>query len=543
MMIREEILKKLGSEAQPWDVLVVGGGATGLGCAVEAASRGYRTLLVERSDFAKGTSSRSTKLVHGGVRYLEQLNITLVMDALRERGHMLRNAPHLVHDLQFVVPAYSYTSLPYYGLGLKVYELLSGRLSLGPSEILSSRTTLDRIPGIRADGLRGGVLYHDGQFDDSRYAIALLCTLDDLGGTAINYVEAVGLIEQDGKTIGISARDCESGARFDIKAKAVVNACGVFAERTLAMDDDGGGPLLAVSQGTHLVLPRSFLPGTAAVMIPKTADGRVLFAIPWHGATIVGTTDEPVERASTEPRALQTEKRFLLDHIARYFGRRPKSEEILSVWSGLRPLVKKSGVKTSQLSRDHTIHVSQSGLITVTGGKWTTYRRMGQDTVDHACQVASLPKAPSRTLELKIHGWTRETGSATSDWERVYGSDLEKVQALSRADSRLDALLHPRLPFRAREVVWAARYEMARTIEDVLARRTRALFLDARAAIEAAPAVARLLAAEFGRSDGWSERDLTSFVELAKGYLCEEAAIDTSSALHAAGIESARGAA
>jgi glycerol-3-phosphate dehydrogenase len=519
---REEILRNLGTAAKPWDVLVIGGGATGLGCAVEAASRGYRTLLVERSDFAKGTSSRSTKLVHGGVRYLQQMNVTLVVDALRERGHMLRNAPHLVHDQQFVVPAYSYSSLPYYGFGLKVYELLSGRLSLGRSEILSARTTLEKLPGILQNGLRGGVLYHDGQFDDSRYAISLLRTLEDLGGTAINYVEATGLIEEGGKTVGIEARDCETGAQIEVKAKAVINACGVFADETLAMDPGAQGPLLAVSQGTHFVLPGSFLPGTTALMIPKTADGRVLFAIPWHGATIIGTTDEPVDHASAEPRPLRSEKQFLLDHITRYFGRRPQPEEILSMWSGLRPLVKKSDAKTSQLSRDHTVRVSRSSLVTVTGGKWTTYRRMGQDTVNRACEVASLAKAPSRTLELKLHGWTMNGDATTTDWERVYGSDLPQVRALAQEDSNLSALLHPRLPFRGYEVVWAARHEMARTVEDVLARRTRALFMDARAAIEAAPQVARLLAAELRKSDSCREKDLVDFVELAKGYLYQQ---------------------
>jgi glycerol-3-phosphate dehydrogenase len=516
---RAEILRQLGEGPNPWDVLVIGGGATGLGAAVDAASRGYRTLLVERFDFAKGTSSRSTKLVHGGVRYLEQFNLTLVLDALRERGHMLRNAPHLVHDLSFVVPAYSYLSLPYYGFGLKVYERLSGSLSLGRSELLSRKSTLDRLPGIVGDGLRGGILYHDGQFDDARYAIALLRTLQDLGGTAINYVEAVGLLERDGKTIGIQARDREGDAVFDLQAKVVVNACGVNVEDTLAMDHAVHESFLAVSQGTHFVLPRSFLPGNTALMIPKTADGRVLFAIPWHGATIVGTTDEPVDRAIAEPRALATEKKFLLDHIARYFGSAPSAAEIRSVWSGLRPLVRKGGVKTSKLSRDHTILVSDSGLVTVTGGKWTTYRRMGQDTIDHACQVASLPKRMSRTLEMKLHGWAANSDEITSEWERVYGADLPKLRALSSEDPGLDALLHPRLPFRMREVVWAARYEMARTVEDVLARRTRALFLDARAAIEAAPAVAGILAKELNRSEAWMAKDLASFVEIAKGYL------------------------
>jgi glycerol-3-phosphate dehydrogenase len=490
---------------------------------VEAASRGYRTLLVERCDFAKGTSSRSTKLVHGGVRYLEQFNLTLVTDALRERGHMLRNAPHLVHDQQFVVPAYSYASLPYYGFGLKVYELLSGRLSFGRSEVLSRKGTLERLPELMSEGLKGGILYHDGQFDDARYAIALMRTFQNLGGTAINYVEAVGLLKNGEKTVGIKARDREQGASFDLRAKVVINACGVFSEEMLSMDQSTHSTLLAVSQGTHFVLPHSFITGTTALMIPKTADGRVLFAIPWHGATIVGTTDEPVSGSSTEPRALASEKKFLFDHIGKYFGRKPAPEEILSVWSGLRPLVKKSGVKTSKLSRDHTILVSPSGLITVTGGKWTTYRRMGFDTINRACQVASLPKATSPTMELKLHGWTTLSSiAAASDWERVYGSDLLFLQELSAGDSCLDALLHPRLPFKAREVVWSARHEMARTVEDVLARRTRALFLDARAAIDAAPAVANLLAAELGRSEEWKAKDLNAFLEVAKGYLYQE---------------------
>jgi glycerol-3-phosphate dehydrogenase len=522
VITRQQILNELGSTSQPWDVLVIGGGATGLGTAVEAASRGYRTLLVERFDFAKGTSSRSTKLVHGGVRYLQQLNITLVSDALRERGHMLRNAPHLVHDQQFIVPAYSYAALPYYGFGLKVYEWLSGKLSLGRSEILSARATHERLPGIRREGLRGGIMYHDGQFDDARYAIALMRTLQDLGGTAINYVAAVGLLENGGKVCGIKARDEETGVEFDLPAKSVINACGVFVEGTLAMDHKAHAQLVAVSQGTHFVLPQSFLPGDTALMIPKTADGRVLFAIPWHGATIVGTTDESVDGASVEPKAMDSEKNFLLEHIGRYFGRVPRSEDILSVWSGLRPLVKKGSASTSKLSRDHTILVSPTGLITVTGGKWTTYRRMGFDTINRATEVANLPKAPSRTLELKIHGWTMESATETYDWVNVYGSDLASVRALSEENPALDARMHPRLPFRMREVVWAARHEMARTVEDILARRTRALFLDARAAIEASVAVATLLAAELKQDRNWRDRQLDDFRALAKGYVCEE---------------------
>jgi len=519
---REQILKEIGQQTSPWDVVVIGGGATGLGAAVEAAARGYRTLLVERSDFAKETSSRSTKLVHGGVRYLAQWNITLVLDALRERGHMLRNAPHLVHDLSFVVPAYSYFSLPYYGIGLKVYEELSGKLSFGRSRLLSRDATLEMLPGLIGIGLRGGILYHDGQFDDARYAITLVRTLEDLGGVAINYVAASGLLVRHGKIAGIQARDAETGDSFELPANVVINACGVHAEETIAFDRPPRQPLLAVSQGSHFVLPRSFLPGSTALMIPKTADGRVLFAIPWHHALVVGTTDVPIGAKSPEPRALPGEKQFLRDHIARYLGRAPRPEEILSVWSGLRPLVRHGHAATSRLSRDHTILVSPSGLITVTGGKWTTYRRMGQDTIDRAEQMASLPSRASRTLDLKLHGWTAGPSSATSPWESVYGSDLPAMQALSDQEKGLGTLLHPRLPFRRREVVWAARYEMARTVEDILARRTRALFLDARAAIEAAPTVAGILAGELNRATAWSANDLEKFQETAKGYLCAE---------------------
>jgi len=522
MISREQILNDLGRQAEPWDVVVIGGGATGLGAAVEAAARGHRTLLVERSDFAKETSSRSTKLVHGGVRYLEQMNLTLVLDALRERGHMLHNAPHLVHDLSFVVPAYSYFSLPYYGAGLKVYERLSGKLSFGRSELLSREETLNHLPGVSSSGLRGGILYHDGQFDDARYAITLVRTLQDLGGTAINYVAATSLLIQNGKVAGIHARDIENGVEFEVQARAVVNACGVHAGETVALDGHPRDSLLAISQGSHFVLPRSFLPGDTALMIPKTADGRVLFAIPWHGAVLVGTTDVPVESHSPEPRALPEEKQFLRDHIARYLGRVPRPEEILSVWSGLRPLVRQGNAKTSKLSRDHTILVSSSGLITVTGGKWTTYRRMGQDTIDRAEQVASLPKRPSNTLDLKLHGWVPGPSRAAAPWETVYGADLPALNALSENNKSLDALLHPRLPFRRSEVAWAARHEMARTVEDILARRTRALFLDARAAIEAAPAAADLLAGELGRSEAWKAEDLKRFQEIAKGYVYTE---------------------
>lgn len=521
-MAREDILQQLGEQGRTWDVLVIGGGASGLGAAVEAAARGYRTVLVEQIDFAKGTSSRSTKLAHGGVRYLEQMNITLVLDALRERGHMLRNAPHLVHDLSFIVPAYSYPSLPYYGLGLKLYERLSGRFSLGRSKFLSRSRTLEMLPAIVSDQLRGGVLYHDGQFDDARYAISLMRTFQDLGGLAINYVEAVGLLQHHGKTIGIRARDRENDTRFELRAKVVINASGTQSENILAMDRAQREPVITISQGTHFVLPASFLSGKTALMIPKTADGRVLFAIPWHDSTVIGTTDEAVEQAAEEPRALAVEKKFLLDHIERYFGRKPTASEILSVWSGQRPLVRKGHGNTSQLSRDHRILISESGLVTITGGKWTTYRRMGQDAIDRAAEVAMLEKRPSTTVDLKLHGWLDTPFAGASKWETVYGSDLPRLQELSEVNPELNQLLHPALPYRLREIVWAVRYEMARTVEDVLARRTHALFLHARAAIEAAPLVARLVAGELQRSVAWMQDDLSAFLSVAKGYLYEE---------------------
>jgi glycerol-3-phosphate dehydrogenase len=519
---RDQILRSLDTPSETWDVLVIGGGATGLGAAVEAASRGYRTLLIERSDFAAGTSSRSTKLVHGGVRYLQQMNITLVLDALRERGRMLHNAPHLVHDLSFIVPAYAYASLPYYGFGLKLYELLSGHLSLGRSQLLSRTRVLQQLPGVRLDNLRGGILYHDGQFDDARYAIALVRTLQDLGGIAINYLEATGFLHSNGKTTGVHARDCESGSILTLSARVVINAAGVFSEDILALDARPAHSLLALSQGTHFVLPRSFMPSGSALMVPKTGDGRVLFAIPWHDAVLVGTTDEPVAHASTQPRALEVERQFLLDHIARYLGRRPAPHEILSVWSGLRPLIRHGHGKTSQLSRDHSIFVSRSNLVTVVGGKWTTYRRMGQDAIDRACEIAGLPKSPSRTADLKLHGWTEDPATAV-EWERVYGADLPLLDALSDDDAQLSRTLHPRLPFRLREVVWAVRHEMARTVEDVLARRTRALFLDAHAAIEAAPVVARLMAQELTQDATWVAKQLATFHATAEDYVFKDA--------------------
>jgi glycerol-3-phosphate dehydrogenase len=507
-------------QQKQWDIVVIGGGATGLGAAVDAASRGYRTLLVERDDFAKGTSSRSTKLAHGGVRYLEQLNITLVLDALRERGYMLRNAPHIAHKLGFVVPIYNYPALPYYGLGLKLYERMSGSLSIGQSQILSREETIQRLPTIATQNLKGGVLYFDGQFDDTSYAIALMRTLEDRGGIALNYAEVISLLHRNNKLEGLRVRDKETGNEFEVLAKAIINATGIFAEHILAQDIPGNSSIFSLSRGAHVVLPKEFLSATDAVMIPRTSDGRVLFSIPWHNHVLVGTTDVPAAEVTPEPHASQDETTFLRDHIQRYLGRRPQSSEILSVWAGLRPLLKSGNAATAKLSRDHKVLVSATGLITITGGKWTTYRRMAEDAINHAAKIANLTPSPCKTATLKLHGWAEpSTLSTEEETDITYGSDLTSVRALSDVDPTLNNPIHPQLPYLLRHILWAIRHEKARTTEDVLARRTRALFLNARAAIEAAPQISQLLASELNRTEAQQQADLQSFLDTAQGYI------------------------
>ena len=527
-MNREESLSRL-SAPDPWDILIIGGGATGLGAAVEAASRGYRTLLLEASDFAKGTSSRSTKLVHGGVRYLRQGNIALVLEALRERGRLLRNAPHLVRNLSFVVPAYDWWEGPFYGAGLKLYDRLAGDLGLGPSRRLGRSETLELIPTLEPHGLRGGVVYHDGQFDDARLAVTLAHTLTDLGGTAVNYMAVTGLLKEGELVRGVLARDAETGGEHELRARVVVNATGVFADAVRRLDDPAAPPLLSPSQGVHLVLDRSFQPGDSAILVPHTDDGRVLFAVPWHGRVVVGTTDTPVAAPSLEPRPQPQEIELLLTHIARYLTRDPTPDDVLSCFAGLRPLVHGPAGKgtrgdreeTAALSRDHSLVISPSGLLTITGGKWTTYRRMGEDTIDHAAALAGLPERPSVTAGLSLHGWidpAEHPEAAEPPEGTSYGADAPALAALAAEHPGWGGLLHPRLPYRICDVVWAIRREMARTVEDILARRTRALLLDARASAEAAPAVARLLAAELGRDGTWEKEQAAIYEAVARGY-------------------------
>jgi glycerol-3-phosphate dehydrogenase len=517
-MNRAEMVARMTSRSRPWDMLVIGGGATGAGIAVDAASRGYEVLLLERSDFGKGTSSRSTKLVHGGVRYLEQGNIPLVMEALRERGILRQNAPHLVRDLAFVVPRYDWWEAPFYGLGLKVYDLLAGKYGFGSSQLLSREQTLQRLPTLKQEGLRGGVIYYDGQFDDARLLINLIQTAVEHGATPINYVEVTAISRgADGFVNGVTATDLESTREFQLFANVVINATGPFSDAIRKMADPTVTAMIVPSQGIHLVFDRSFLPGDSAIMVPHTADGRVIFAIPWHGHTLVGTTDTPIADISMEPLPLAEETDFLLETAGRYLHKIPTRADILSVFVGIRPLVGNGDTNsTAALSRDHTIRIDNSGLLSIAGGKWTTYRRMAEDCVTQAAMLGRLPEKAAVTESLRIHGF-HEDSKRFGDLA-VYGSDATAIEKLLRDNPAMAERLHPTLPYRAAEVVWATREEMARTVEDVLARRTRALFLNSKAASEMAPRTAEIMARELNYNKAWQEDQVRAFQKLALVY-------------------------
>jgi glycerol-3-phosphate dehydrogenase len=518
---RETLIQQL-TDTPAWDLIVIGGGATGLGVALDGLSRGYKTLLLEQADFAKGTSSRSTKLVHGGVRYLAQGDIGLVREALHERGLLLQNAPHLCHNQAFIIPNYTWWGGPFYTIGLKLYDLLAGRLSLGTSTHLSRAETLRQLPTLRPAGLRGGVLYHDGQFDDARLAINLAQTCLDHGGTALNYCAVHGLLKDaHGRVAGVRATDLETGREYELRAKTVVNATGIFVDEIRQLDELKARPLVQPSQGVHLVLDQAFLPGTAALMIPHTDDGRVLFAVPWQGRIVLGTTDTPVPTATLEPRAQEAEIDFLLRTAAQYLTRAPTRADVRSIFVGLRPLAASAAgsTKTKEVSRRHKIVASASGLITITGGKWTTYRRMGQDTIDQAIKLHQLPAAASHTAHLAIHGAASSPENSGGPAHlAAYGSDQPALSKLIADNPALGAKLDSAFEFLLAEVVWAARHELARTVEDVLARRVRLLFLDAAAAIRAAPTVAALLVQELGHDAAWQAGQVAAFAELARGY-------------------------
>jgi glycerol-3-phosphate dehydrogenase len=520
-MNRQEMLERTSARKTPWDMVILGGGATGVGVAIDAATRGFEVLLLEAQDFGKGTSSRSTKLIHGGVRYLEQGNISLVMEALKERGLLRQNAPHLVHDLAFIVPNYSWWEAPFYGIGMKVYDLLAGKYGFGRSRILSAEETVERLPNLQTEGLRGGVIYYDGQFDDTRLLLHMAATAADHGATLLNYAAVVEITkDEDGFANGVIWEDAESGQQYKAGARVIINATGMFADNVRRMTDPEAKKMIAPSQGIHLVFERSFLRADAAIMVPHTSDGRVLFAIPWHEHTVVGTTDTPIQEPSYEPLPLEEEIDFILDTAARFLSRPPTRKDILSVYVGIRPLVKSQGdggEKTSALSRDHTIHIDSAGLVTIVGGKWTTYRHMAEDCVNHAITLGRLEDAACVTRSLKLHGYQEDVEALGNLW--VYGSDAVGVKAIASADPRLLEPMHPDLTYCPAEVIWAVRNEMARTVEDVLARRTRALFLNAAAAITLAPEVANIMARELKQDDAWAAEQVSAFVSLAQHYL------------------------
>nr|MBI1230289.1 FAD-dependent oxidoreductase [Cytophagales bacterium] len=510
---------QLDDAERVWDIVVIGGGASGLGVALDALSRGLSVALFEKRDFAQGTSSRSTKLVHGGVRYLAQGEIGLVLEALKERGRLLRNAPHLTTNQPFIIPIYTFIDRWKYSIGLKIYDWMAGKLRLGKSRFISREETLDRLPRIKAANLRGGIVYHDGQFDDARLALSIAQTCEAMGGCILNHCGVADIFKHaDGRVAGVVVKDSIGKKTYKVHAKAVVNATGVFADKILKMDQPDVGKMIQPSQGIHLVMDRSFLGGNDALMIPATSDGRVLFAVPWQGKLVVGTTDTIREKAKMEPRPLEREIDFILETAAAFLTKAPTRKDVLSVFAGLRPLAapKEGSTKTKEISRSHKIIVSDSKLITLTGGKWTTFRKMGEDTVDVFYDITGMERAASTSKDIRLHGYLEHTPEGHM---QVYGSDTAKILALVAENPAWGEPLHPAYPYTAAEVVWAARQEMALKVEDILSRRMRVLVLDAKAAIEMAPKVAELMAEELSLDQGWKDAELEDFGKLANKYL------------------------
>ncbi|MDP4283226.1 MAG: glycerol-3-phosphate dehydrogenase/oxidase [Bacteroidota bacterium] len=520
-MDRSINIRKIETNSQGWDIIVIGGGATGLGIAMDASKRGFHVLLLEQADFAKGTSSRSTKLVHGGVRYLAQGNIGLVLEALHERGLLIKNAPHVVHNLSFIIPCYKWGQQAFYSIGLKLYDLLSGRLGLGKSVSISKKETIESLPTLRQDKLKGGVIYHDGQFDDARLAINIAQTAEEHGGIVLNYIKVINLLKNEaGKITGVMATDAETDKTYSLYAKSVINATGIFVDEILKLDNPHQNDMVMPSQGVHLVFDKIFLKSDRAIMIPKTQDGRVLFVVPWHGKALVGTTDTPIKLHSLEPRALSEEIEFILKTAGTYLTHIPTRNDVLSIFAGLRPLAapEKDTGATKEISRGHKIIVADSGLITITGGKWTTFRKMAEDTVNKTIKITELPFLKCTTKNLKIHGYRKDV-IPEKDIFQIYGSDEMAIRELITKNPALAEPIFPQNNSIKAQVVWAVREEMARTIEDVLARRLRILFLDAKMAIDMAPSVSEIMAAELNKESQWQQQQLDEFVNLANNYL------------------------
>ncbi|MDC9721659.1 MAG: glycerol-3-phosphate dehydrogenase/oxidase [Urechidicola sp.] len=520
MLTREQLVSKIESKKNDWDIVIVGGGATGLGAALEATTRGYKTLLLEQSDFTKGTSSRSTKLVHGGVRYLAQGDIFLVLEALRERGILFKNAPHLVKNISFLIPSYKWWYKPFYTIGLTIYDLLARGLRFGKSIPYSREETINKIPTVKKKNLRGSIKYHDGQFDDARLGINLVQTILENDGVALNYMKVEDFIKEEGEICGVIAQDQESGKEYAINAKVVLNATGVFVDNLIQKDNTKAQHIVKPSQGVHLVLDKKFLQSDYALMIPKTRDGRVLFAVPWHDKVIVGTTDIPKDKAVIEPKATDDEVDFILETASRYLEGKPTRADVKSVFAGLRPLAapkKGANGKTKEISRKHKIVVSSSNLVSIIGGKWTTYREMGEDAVNKLATIANLPQSKSITENLHIHGYKQDIDY--DNYLYFYGSDAVEIEKLISLNPELEDWVSKSLKINKAQVVWAVKNEYARTIEDVLARRTRSLFLDAKESLRMAPMVADIIAHQLGYDSEWKTVEIQKFNELAQGYI------------------------
>ena len=515
---RNEAIKSIENTPE-WDITIIGGGATGLGIAVDAASRGYKTLLVEKYDFAKGTSSKSTKLVHGGVRYLANGDVKLVMSALKERGLIFKNAPHVSFVQSFVIPSYSIFNKMKFLIGLKLYDWMAGKLRIGKSTLLSKKDVIEMLPKVKQKNLIGGVQYFDGQFDDARLALNLGQTAHEYGAVVLNYAEASAITkDENGKIVGIEFLDRDTNKVYKIKSKAVINATGIFVDDILKLDVAAHKNLVRPSQGAHIVIDKKFLGNEDALMIPETSDGRVLFGVPWHDKVLLGTTDTPLNEHQIEPRPLEEEIEFILKTANDYLENAPTRQDVLSVFAGLRPLAAPTdndSNSTKEISRDHKLIKSKSDLITITGGKWTTYRKMAEETVDMAIKVGGLQPNNCVTTTLQIHGYATERQAG--HWQ-VYGSDTSQILNLAKEIPLLATKLHEDFDFIEAEVVWACRNEMIYNIEDFLARRVRFLLLDAKASLEAAPRVATIMAEELQKDENWIKSQLDDYAKLVKNY-------------------------
>jgi glycerol-3-phosphate dehydrogenase len=481
-----------------WDMIIIGGGATGLGSALDAASRGFKVLCVEKDDFSKGTSSRSTKLIHGGVRYLEQGNFAMVKHALQERWFLLKNASKATRKLSFVLPVYSWWRFFYYGFGLMLYDFLSGKFSIGKTRLMNKNAVIKKLPDIKTDSLKGGIRYFDGQFDDSQICIALAKTAINQGATVVNHMKAESFMYKDGSICGLIIRDELNQSSYETYGRVVINATGVFADQMMQKDNPKHQCVVSPSRGIHIVIDKKYYNSVHAMLIPKTTDGRVLFAVPWHNKVIIGTTDTKTENILDEPIASKEEINFVIENFNQYMQQHLDLADIKSVYAGLRPLIKKHNIKsTADLVRDHTIMVSESGLVSITGGKWTTYRKMARDTINKAIQVAGIPYVRSKTRSLHL---VIETNNLKLDQ---------------------DELLHADYNYTRSDVVYAIREEMACTLEDILARRIRVLFLDAKVAQAVAPSVCKIMQKELNQTDEWYNQQLHAFMELVLRYLPE----------------------